>query len=118
MVVSRPSFTEPNEVFWEHQWRKHSTCSEHNLDKHELTSDLKDQVDVLKVVNEAGIIPKYSKRYTYTRVIDAIRNHMKVQPEIKCNAYDRFIDCCFDCPQSNDRAVNLCTNSLIEFPVW
>ena len=86
MVNSWPSLTSPNNVFWEHEWKKHGTCSENNFNQFnyfKLALDKKDDVDILKVLTQGGIIT--GGTYAWNRLTKVIKNHMHVDPELRCN---------------------------------
>lgn len=75
------------EAFWEHEWEKHGTCSESNLDQHayfEAALTLKKQVDLLQALKKAGINPD-GKTYSLEDIKDAIKGASGFTPWVECN---------------------------------
>ncbi|RRT54353.1 hypothetical protein B296_00009188 [Ensete ventricosum] len=73
--------------FWSHEWRKHGTCSESLLDQRsyfQAALDLKKQVDLLKVLQDAGIRPD-GGFYSLRGIAGAIREAIGYTPGIQCN---------------------------------
>ncbi|KAK1313486.1 Ribonuclease 1 [Acorus calamus] len=71
----------------EHEWDKHATCSESVLDQHGYFAtalDLKDQLNLLKVLKTAGIEPD-DGLYSLSSVKEAIRAGTGYAPGIECN---------------------------------
>ncbi|OVA00090.1 Ribonuclease T2-like [Macleaya cordata] len=73
--------------FWEHEWEKHGTCSESVLDQEgyfEAALNLKKQVDLLSILQKAGIQPD-GRFYSLTSITKAIRDATGYTPGIECN---------------------------------
>ncbi|CAL9049687.1 unnamed protein product [Musa acuminata subsp. burmannicoides] len=73
--------------FWSHEWRKHGTCSESLLDQRsyfQAALYLKKQVDLLKVLQDAGIRPD-GGFYSLRGIAGAIREAIGYTPGIQCN---------------------------------
>ncbi|KAF7809117.1 extracellular ribonuclease LE-like [Senna tora] len=120
-----------NIKFWKHEWSKHGTCSESvGLDQHayfQHTLDLKDQIDLLQILQDAGIKPDGSF-YNVSSIEEAIEKGSGYFPGIRCNfdasrnsqlleiylcvdkSATRFIDCPI-LPHSN-------CPSQVEFPTF
>lgn len=100
--------------FWSHEWEKHGTCSEAELDQHsyfETTLNLKNQIGLLQVLQGAGMINENSRfpapsqidsirvlteyvagiqpdgnSYSLTSIQNAIENAVGYAPWIECNS--------------------------------
>ncbi|KAF5206393.1 Ribonuclease [Thalictrum thalictroides] len=73
--------------FWAHEWDKHGTCSESVLDQHgyfETALNLKQQVDLLGALNNAGIQPN-GGFYSLNSISQAISKATGFTPGIECN---------------------------------
>lgn len=73
--------------FWTHEWEKHGTCSESILDQHayfQAALDLKEKVNLLQALTDAGIKPDGSF-YSLDSIKDAIREGTGFTPGIECN---------------------------------
>ncbi|KAL5722820.1 ribonuclease T2 [Ranunculus cassubicifolius] len=74
-------------TFWAHEWDKHGTCSESFLDQHGYFAsalDLKQKVDLLGALRNAGIQPD-GKLYSLTSISRAIAQGTGFTPGIECN---------------------------------
>ncbi|XP_077213572.1 extracellular ribonuclease LE-like [Tasmannia lanceolata] len=74
--------------FWSHEWNKHGTCSESVLDQHgyfQAALNLKKQVDLLQILQNAGINPD-GQFYSLESVSGAIKDATGYTPGIQCNA--------------------------------
>nr|GMD13486.1 Extracellular ribonuclease LE [Ipomoea batatas] len=72
--------------FWKHEWEKHGTCSV--LDQYayfESTLNIKDRVNFLQVLENAGIKPD-GNVYEVGAIKEAIKAGVGVTPVIECNA--------------------------------
>ncbi|KAI7747459.1 hypothetical protein M8C21_031859 [Ambrosia artemisiifolia] len=75
------------QTFWAHEWNKHGTCSESELDQHGYFSsslNLKAQINLLKILEDAGIHPNGSE-YNLSSIIGAIQEATGYTPGIECN---------------------------------
>ncbi|KAK2636203.1 hypothetical protein Ddye_030995 [Dipteronia dyeriana] len=73
--------------FWSHEWIKHGTCSESVFDQHEYFEaglKLKDKLNLLQILNNAGIKPD-DKFYKLESIRDAIKEATGFTPGIHCN---------------------------------
>ncbi|CAL9162660.1 unnamed protein product, partial [Musa hybrid cultivar] len=73
--------------FWTHEWEKHGTCSESVLDQHgyfQAALKLKKQVDVLRILQDAGIQPDGGD-YSLKSIVSAISDAIGYTPWIECN---------------------------------
>ncbi|KAJ4980509.1 hypothetical protein NE237_031346 [Protea cynaroides] len=90
LQVSWPSLSCPSSddtSFWTHEWDKHGTCSETILDEHAYFSaalDLKNQNDLLSILNSAGILADGSF-YSLSSITQAIEGGVGYTPGIDCN---------------------------------
>ncbi|KAK7362332.1 hypothetical protein VNO77_04442 [Canavalia gladiata] len=76
-----------NTKFWKHEWDKHGTCSDSILDQHayfEFSLNLKDQVDLLQILQYNGIIPD-GELYCVDSIAQAIKEAIGFVPGITCN---------------------------------
>ncbi|XP_043699571.1 extracellular ribonuclease LE-like [Telopea speciosissima] len=76
--------------FWSHEWEKHGTCSESVFDQHgyfETTLNLKKKVDLLQILENAGIQPD-GGFYSLESIKGAIRDGSGYSPGIECNVDD------------------------------
>ncbi|KAI4297453.1 hypothetical protein L6164_037344 [Bauhinia variegata] len=91
MQVSWPSLSCPssnNTKFWSHEWEKHGTCAESAFDQHkyfEAALNLKDSVDLLQVLKNAGIEPVDGKLYSLDSIKEAIQKGVGFVPRLICN---------------------------------
>ncbi|KAE9595620.1 hypothetical protein Lal_00030859 [Lupinus albus] len=73
--------------FWTHEWDKHGTCSESNLNQHdyfETALKLKQQANLLKALQSAGINPDGGS-YSLESIKGAIKDGIGFTPYIQCN---------------------------------
>ncbi|KAK1283463.1 hypothetical protein QJS10_CPB21g00635 [Acorus calamus] len=73
--------------FWKHEWEKHGTCSESELDHHayfETALKLKDQLNLLQVLKSSGIEPD-GGFYSLKSIKAAIKEGTGYTPGIECN---------------------------------
>ncbi|XP_074328992.1 extracellular ribonuclease LE-like [Apium graveolens] len=73
--------------FWGHEWTKHGTCSESVLDQHDYfatTLSLKNQVNLLQTLENAGIHPDGGS-YSLQSIKSAIEQGTGFTPFIECN---------------------------------
>ncbi|KAL2233548.1 extracellular ribonuclease LE-like [Sesamum indicum] len=73
--------------FWTHEWEKHGTCSESVLDQHsyfEAALNIKNKVNLLKVLEDAGIQPN-DQFYREPQIREAIKAGIGYTPAITCN---------------------------------
>ncbi|GAB4840017.1 Ribonuclease pancreatic beta-type [Ancistrocladus abbreviatus] len=73
--------------FWTHERNKHGTCSESVLDERgyfQAALDLKDQTNLLKALNDAGIEPN-DEFYNLEDAKQAIQAGVGSEPWIECN---------------------------------
>ncbi|WOK94253.1 extracellular ribonuclease LE-like [Canna indica] len=73
--------------FWSHEWEKHGTCSESKLEQHsyfEAALNLKKQVDILQILENAGIKPD-GESYDMDDITNAISSSTGFKPGIECN---------------------------------
>lgn len=85
---------------WSHEWNKHGTCvstlnpecypesafSEHQdiVDFFSTTTDLFDKYNVFKALEEAGIKPSTSARYSLQQLKDAVRQKWGKEASFRC----------------------------------
>ncbi|KAL3731682.1 hypothetical protein ACJRO7_028546 [Eucalyptus globulus] len=85
-----PSLTCPSSddtKFWTHEWDKHGTCSESELDQHEYFEaalKLKEKVNLLQNLKNAGIKPN-NEFYSIDSVKEAIKEAIGFEPGLECN---------------------------------
>ncbi|XP_047964233.1 extracellular ribonuclease LE-like [Salvia hispanica] len=75
-------------TFWSHEWDKHGTCSESNLDQHgyfKAALNLKSKFDLLQILQSAGINPDGGS-YSLSDIKSAINNGIGYDPWIECNS--------------------------------
>ncbi|XP_062161493.1 extracellular ribonuclease LE-like [Alnus glutinosa] len=90
MQTSWPSLACPSSngsAFWSHEWEKHGTCSESDLDQHgyfEAALSLKDKVDLLQILKSSGIQAD-GRSYSKSSISEAIRGATGYAPGIECN---------------------------------
>ncbi|KAI4339373.1 hypothetical protein MLD38_024324 [Melastoma candidum] len=73
--------------FWTHEWEKHGTCSESQLDLHdyfETALKLKNQANLLQTLKDAGIKPD-DEFYDMESIKDAIKGGIGYEVGIECN---------------------------------
>ncbi|XP_062111604.1 ribonuclease 3 [Humulus lupulus] len=73
--------------FWSHEWVKHGTCSEQELDQHdyfEAGLKLKEKANLLNILKTAGIEPN-DKFYSLESIKEAITEGVGHAPGIECN---------------------------------
>ncbi|XP_038678880.1 ribonuclease 3-like [Tripterygium wilfordii] len=73
--------------FWTHEWEKHGTCSESELDQHDYFQaglKLKETANLLQILKDAGIKPD-DRFYELDSIVDAIKEGTKYTPGIECN---------------------------------
>ncbi|KAI9085457.1 hypothetical protein K1719_032618 [Acacia pycnantha] len=73
--------------FWSHEWEKHGTCSESELDIRdyfEKALQLKQKVNLLKILKDAGIEPD-DGFYSVESIQEAIKEAIGFTPGIECN---------------------------------
>ncbi|KAF6171855.1 hypothetical protein GIB67_007376 [Kingdonia uniflora] len=74
-------------TFWSHEWVKHGTCSESILNQHDYFDsalNLKKQVDLLNILQSAGINPD-GGFYSLRAITNAITQATGYAPGIECN---------------------------------
>ena len=73
--------------FWSHEWEKHGTCSESQIDQHdyfEAALNLKKKVNLLQILRIARIEPD-DGFYSLDNIVRAIINGIGHTPRIECN---------------------------------
>ncbi|XP_022151194.1 ribonuclease 3-like [Momordica charantia] len=73
--------------FWSHEWEKHGTCSQSELDQKEYfeaAMKLKQKAKLLKLLNGAGIEPN-DEFYSLESIRNAIEEGLGFTPGIQCN---------------------------------
>ncbi|KAK4762579.1 hypothetical protein SAY86_008347 [Trapa natans] len=73
--------------FWGHEWEKHGTCSESELDQHdyfEAGLKLKKKANLLHALQTAGISPN-DDFYSLEDIRDAVKQGVGHAPGIDCN---------------------------------
>ncbi|KAJ0096036.1 hypothetical protein Patl1_15951 [Pistacia atlantica] len=73
--------------FWSHEWVKHGTCAESELDQREYFEaalKLKDKVNLLQILKDAVIKPD-DRFYDLDKIKDAIEEATGFTPGIDCN---------------------------------
>ncbi|KAL4346735.1 hypothetical protein GQ457_17G015890 [Hibiscus cannabinus] len=73
--------------FWTHEWTKHGTCSESELDQRqyfEAAIALKRKANLLHALTDAGIKPN-DEFYKMEEIRDAIKEGVGYTPGIECN---------------------------------
>ena len=73
--------------FWSHEWEKHGTCSESELDQREYFEaalKLKEKVNLLQILKKAEIVPD-DGFYSLDSVVEAIKEAVGFTPGIECN---------------------------------
>ncbi|KAL4374422.1 hypothetical protein HN51_008220 [Arachis hypogaea] len=77
-----------NNKFWEAQWLKHGTCSLNNfkqLQYFSLAIGIKNKLDILGMLENAGIRPNATITYNYIDIVDAIKAKIgPFEPELYC----------------------------------
>ncbi|GMJ05665.1 ribonuclease 3 [Hibiscus trionum] len=77
--------------FWDHEWTKHGTCSESELNERqyfEAAIALKGKANLLQALTDAGIKPN-DELYKMKEIRDAIKVAIGYTPGIECNV-DEF----------------------------
>lgn len=73
--------------FWTHEWEKHGTCAESELDQHgyfEAALKLKEKANLLQVLKNADIKPD-DEFYDLDSIEQAIEDAIGYAPGIECN---------------------------------
>ncbi|GLT61104.1 hypothetical protein SLA2020_338330 [Shorea laevis] len=73
--------------FWSHEWEKHGTCSESELDQRdyfEAALKLKQKVNLLQILKKADINPD-DGFYSLDSIVEAIKEATGHTPGIECN---------------------------------
>ncbi|KAM3754524.1 hypothetical protein ACB098_03G172100 [Castanea mollissima] len=73
--------------FWSHEWEKHGTCSESQIDQHdyfEAALNLKKKPNLLQILRIARIEPD-DGFYGLDNIVDAIKKGTGHTPRIGCN---------------------------------
>ncbi|CAI0402129.1 unnamed protein product, partial [Linum tenue] len=73
--------------FWTHEWEKHGTCSESEMDQHDYfvaALKLKDKANLLQILKSAGIRPD-DGLYELDSIVEAIKERTGFTPGIECN---------------------------------
>ncbi|KAL5553779.1 hypothetical protein UlMin_041180 [Ulmus minor] len=73
--------------FWSHEWEKHGTCSESEMDQREYFEaalKLKAKANLLKSLKASGIEPD-DEFYTMDSIVEAIKEGAGHAPGIECN---------------------------------
>ncbi|KAH7515953.1 hypothetical protein FEM48_Zijuj10G0083000 [Ziziphus jujuba var. spinosa] len=73
--------------FWSHEWEKHGTCSESELDQHDYFQSalkLKEKVNLLQILKKAEIEPD-DGFYSLKSLVEAIKEATGYEPGIDCN---------------------------------
>ncbi|XP_050235975.1 ribonuclease 3-like [Mercurialis annua] len=73
--------------FWSHEWIKHGTCSESELDQHDYFQsalNLKAKLNLLQILNNAGIKAN-DGFYELSSIEEAIKEATGYTPGIECN---------------------------------
>ncbi|XP_009360332.2 ribonuclease 3 [Pyrus x bretschneideri] len=73
--------------FWSHEWEKHGTCSESELDQKEYFEaalKLREKVKLLQILKNAGIVPN-DELYNLESIVEAIKEGVRHTPGIECN---------------------------------
>lgn len=73
--------------FWSHEWEKHGTCSESELDQHDYFQsalNLKEKVNLLQILKKAQIEPD-DGFYSLDSIVEAIKEATGYAPGIECN---------------------------------
>ncbi|XP_031101340.1 extracellular ribonuclease LE-like [Ipomoea triloba] len=112
--------------FWKHEWEKHGTCS--ILDQYayfESTLNIKDRVNFLQVLENAGIKPD-GNVYEVGAIKEAIKAGVGVSPVIECNADASKVSQLYQiyiCVHPNGKDIIECPttlkrncNTTVEFP--
>ncbi|XP_057760719.1 ribonuclease 3-like [Arachis stenosperma] len=77
-----------NGQFWEAQWNKHGTCSLNNfkqLQYFSLAIGIKNKLDILRMLENAGIRPNATVTYNYIDIVRAIKAEIgPFEPELYC----------------------------------
>ncbi|KAL9261935.1 Extracellular ribonuclease LE-like protein [Drosera capensis] len=85
MQTERPSLSCPSSddtKFWSHEWVKHGTCSEPILNQYgyfKAALDLKNQIDILQILTNAGIEPN-GETYSLGSIKNAIKGAIGYMP--------------------------------------
>lgn len=67
---------EEDEVFWKKEWIKHGNCSLDKFNQTEyfnLTLGIKDEVDLLKLLEQGGIMPSDDTKYPLVNIVNAVK---------------------------------------------
>ncbi|XLU58910.1 hypothetical protein S245_053560 [Arachis hypogaea] len=77
-----------NNNFWEDEWKKHGTCSLNNfkqLQYFSLAIGIKNKLDILRMLENAGIRPNATVTYNYIDIVDAIKAKIgPYEPQLYC----------------------------------
>jgi ribonuclease T2 len=123
-----PSFFNPNEQFWSHEWLKHGTCSQMDqLSYFKTTLDIKSRLNILGALSQTGIVPSENK-LTASKIAKAIETQLGVPVLLSCTdgAYLTELHFCLtkdwkfiDCPSSSLRvnAGDICDSSVYFLPI-
>ncbi|KAK8941634.1 Ribonuclease 1 [Platanthera guangdongensis] len=102
--------------FWGHEWEKHGTCCESELDQHayfEFALSLKKKTNLLQALKNAGIEPD-GGYYSTSEIKDAIRGATGFAPGIECSvdeAGNKQLNQVYMC-------VDATATNLIECPIF
>ncbi|CAI0448010.1 unnamed protein product [Linum tenue] len=73
--------------FWTHEWEKHGTCSESEMDQHDYfvaALKLKEKANLLQILKSAGIRPD-DGFYEVESIVEAIKEGTGFRPGMECN---------------------------------
>lgn len=131
--VSWPNLLRTNEVFWRREWEKHGNCSENKFDQFnyfKLALNIKDRLDILSVLSNAGFGPNPTALYNMEGVAMPIQNHIGQEPELRCvidgnTMVLKEVGVCLDatgkkyisCPIVRNPLVANCQNSSFKLPL-
>ncbi|RYR58073.1 hypothetical protein Ahy_A05g023755 [Arachis hypogaea] len=77
-----------NDKFWEDEWNKHGTCSLNKFQQFQyfsLAIDIKNKLDILRLLENAGIRPNATVTYNYIDIVDAIKAKIgPFEPQLHC----------------------------------
>eukprot|EP00026_Physarum_polycephalum_P015208 Phypoly_transcript_15839.p1 GENE.Phypoly_transcript_15839~~Phypoly_transcript_15839.p1 ORF type:complete len:206 (+),score=19.88 Phypoly_transcript_15839:234-851(+) len=74
-----------NSGLWEHEWDKHGTCSNLEIQTYFSRSiDLQAHYNIRAALQNSGIAPGYSSRYTKSTITRAIKSTLGKTPALRC----------------------------------
>jgi len=80
-----PSNSGSNNVFWQHEWEKHGTCSDFaEYAYFQNAINLQAKYNVKDALDKSNILPTGTKTYTTASINSAVQTYIGAQPALHC----------------------------------